>query len=396
MGDLRARINSAFRSPASAAQAQLSQDAVKQSVASALKRVVSAPPVQVVRRPEDLGIPNPFAPAVPKGVTLEDGSIVVFADGAESVVDVFRTVFHELFHRGTKVRFTRNPDYITKMLEIAAADPMVQAEVEAWKKRDDEALCGWHCTRSAGAVQFRRGLASYFAYPPSPELRFGDEREQAELFARLAALYHGNPQRMQRELPTAYEAYHDLFGTTVFGAESRVLRDVRSDSAGRGAQGGRERAGPGADGGAVPGGRVRGGDSGLDALRATVARVFGASTDGFLIEDRQLESVARSEVTKDQTQTPACKVWFGDAKVRVLEGRPNGSASDCESIFDLLESKSFGLRDLAAPQPQPKEKCSMVRSRLETTQRLSGRLSSRKDIGSNNGTQRRRNALQPD
>lgn len=90
--------------PRSLTEPQLSLDAVKQAVASALRRVVDSPAVQVVRRTEDISLVNPFA-SVPKGVTLNDGSIVVFSDGAESAVDVFRTVFHELFHRGSKARF---------------------------------------------------------------------------------------------------------------------------------------------------------------------------------------------------------------------------------------------------------------------------------------------------
>ena len=97
---------------------------------------MGAPTVQVVARPEDIGLGNPFT-SVPKGVTLNDGSVVVFSDGAESVVDVYRTVFHELFHRGSKVRFERNSDYITKMLTIAAGDETVRAEVASWKKSDD-------------------------------------------------------------------------------------------------------------------------------------------------------------------------------------------------------------------------------------------------------------------
>ncbi|TXH46821.1 MAG: hypothetical protein E6Q97_28735 [Desulfurellales bacterium] len=123
------------RAPGST-QAQLSLDAVKKTVESALRRVVGAPTVQVVARPEDIGLGNPFA-SVPKGATLNDGSVVVFSDGAESVVDVYRTVFHELFHRGSKVRFERNSDYITKMLTIAAGDETVRAEVASWKKSDD-------------------------------------------------------------------------------------------------------------------------------------------------------------------------------------------------------------------------------------------------------------------
>ena len=115
--------------------AQLSLDAVKKSVESALRRVVRAPFVRVARRPEDIGLVNPSA-RVPKGLTMPDGTIALFSDGAESVVDVFQAVFHEFFHRGTKVRFTNNADYITKLLAIASSDEVVRAEVAAWKKSE--------------------------------------------------------------------------------------------------------------------------------------------------------------------------------------------------------------------------------------------------------------------
>jgi hypothetical protein len=95
-------------------------------VHAALRRVVGEPVGRVVRRPEDIWLVNPFT-AVPKGMTLLDGSIVVFSDGAESAVDVFRTVFHELFLRGSKVHFEHNGDYINKMLTIASADETVRA-----------------------------------------------------------------------------------------------------------------------------------------------------------------------------------------------------------------------------------------------------------------------------
>ena len=127
-----------FRSirTAKSAQTKLSQDAVEKAVASALNRVVGAPKVQVVAAPADAGIDVPPG-VIPKGVTLPDGSVLIFSDSAESVLDVFQTVFHELYHRGSKVRFTSNPDYITKMLEIASKDEPVQQEVNAWKNTAD-------------------------------------------------------------------------------------------------------------------------------------------------------------------------------------------------------------------------------------------------------------------
>lgn len=108
---------------------QLSLDAVKQAVESALKRVPNAPNVKVVADPASAGIAVPSG-IIPKGVTLDDGSIIVLANAAEPVVDAFNTVFHKLFHRGSKARFTKNADYINALLDIAAADATVTRRIQ--------------------------------------------------------------------------------------------------------------------------------------------------------------------------------------------------------------------------------------------------------------------------
>lgn len=115
---------------------KLSLDAVKKSVQSALKRIPNAPTIEVHTNPGAIGLVTPNS-IVPKGVTLDNGSIVIFSDNAESVLDVFQTVFHELFHRGSKVRFTSNADYIKSMLDIAASDITVRDLVAQWKVSSD-------------------------------------------------------------------------------------------------------------------------------------------------------------------------------------------------------------------------------------------------------------------
>jgi len=64
---------------------KLSLDAVKKSVQSALKRIPNAPRIEVHPRPGSVGITPPNG-VVPKGVTLDDGSIIIFSDAAESVL----------------------------------------------------------------------------------------------------------------------------------------------------------------------------------------------------------------------------------------------------------------------------------------------------------------------
>lgn len=71
---------------AGSAQAQLSQDAVEKAVASALNRVVGAPRVQVFDSPAAAGIAVPPS-VIPKGLTLNDGSIAERADGTKSTLE---------------------------------------------------------------------------------------------------------------------------------------------------------------------------------------------------------------------------------------------------------------------------------------------------------------------
>ena len=73
-------------------------DAVVKAVQSVLKGIPNAPQIEVHHTPADAGL-NISGP-MPKGGVLPDGRIVVFSDANTGVLDVMRTVFHELFHRG--------------------------------------------------------------------------------------------------------------------------------------------------------------------------------------------------------------------------------------------------------------------------------------------------------
>ena len=67
-------------------------------MASVLKRIPNAPHVEVYRTPADAGIT--ISGPMPKGGVLQDGRVLVFTNGAESVVDVHHTVFLEIsLHR---------------------------------------------------------------------------------------------------------------------------------------------------------------------------------------------------------------------------------------------------------------------------------------------------------
>jgi hypothetical protein len=92
--------------PARPVSLQAAQDAVAQALAG----LTNAPPVNVVLNPGVVGIAHPPT-IVPMGVTNADGAVFVFSYAHRSVVDVVRTVFHELLHRGVKAIFTTNQAY---------------------------------------------------------------------------------------------------------------------------------------------------------------------------------------------------------------------------------------------------------------------------------------------
>lgn len=118
------------------APGKMSLDAIQQAAKTAVKGVPNAPVIEVFANPAAAGIA--VAPGVsPMGGTLPDGRILLFADQIGSVLDVHQTVFHELFHRGAKVRFTRNTDYIAAMLDLAANDGTVRRLASGWKVSTD-------------------------------------------------------------------------------------------------------------------------------------------------------------------------------------------------------------------------------------------------------------------
>jgi len=113
----------------------LTHDAAFKAVQSVLKDIPNAPHIEVHRTPSDAGlsIPGPM----PKGGVLKDGRIVVFSGANTGTLDVMRTVFHELFHRGLKSYFATNADYVKFMLGLATDHAVVRRGAEAWKKSAD-------------------------------------------------------------------------------------------------------------------------------------------------------------------------------------------------------------------------------------------------------------------
>jgi len=116
----------------------LALDCVNHSMQEALSGIRGAPPVEVVVRPSDIGMAVP-AGSVGYGITLGSGDIYVFQSAIGSDMDVFKTVFHELFYPGIRVVVPKNK-YVQTIHDLARGDSRIlqYARTEsAWRVRFD-------------------------------------------------------------------------------------------------------------------------------------------------------------------------------------------------------------------------------------------------------------------
>ena len=137
----------------------------QQLVKEALAGIRNAPPVHTVLSAAELGRD---APDGVMGVTTRDGSVFVVASGHGSDIEVFRTVFHELFHKGLR-NVLPQADYVRAMLDLAKRDARLQRYAVEWKKSDaadsqyaaliDEGFSGSELTAQFEALATEEGLA---------------------------------------------------------------------------------------------------------------------------------------------------------------------------------------------------------------------------------------------
>lgn len=90
--------------------------------------------ITVVANPQAVGMTAPDG-VVPAGVLGSDGKVYLFADNLANELDVFKTVFHELFHLGLSKTLGQGA-YIQQMLKFKL-DPLVRQYAERWKKTTD-------------------------------------------------------------------------------------------------------------------------------------------------------------------------------------------------------------------------------------------------------------------
>ena len=121
---------------------------VEQLVQQALAGLRNPPPIKTIRSPADIGLVVPPTDRV-FGYTVRGGDIYVFQSGMGSDLDVFETVFHELFHAGVH-NVLDGQDYVQAMLDLAKRDRRVQEYANNWKKDAPEAAQQLQALREGG------------------------------------------------------------------------------------------------------------------------------------------------------------------------------------------------------------------------------------------------------
>lgn len=290
-----------YRAPDSAAPARpLSLDRVNQLVQEALSGIRGAPPVEVAVRPSDIGLQPPPG-SVGYGVTLSSGDIYVFQSAMASDMDVFRTVFHELFHRGVRVVVPK-AQYVQTMLDLAKGDSRIQQLAIEWKKTEvgqqqrenlrERGYTGAELTAQYEALAIEEALAEV-AEELKAEGRVGTKPKS------LTIRYLANWLAKVADLAGMKKLAQHIRGMTYNEAERFVMSAI-------------DRSGE-----PVP-------RAGVNNMRSEDAKAG------------------------DQTQTEAFKRWFKDSKVVDADGKPlrvfHGTGGD----FSVFTRERAGATSRAA------------------------------------------------
>lgn len=314
-GEERARINAAFDKLAATIKTKetekgvamfssadstlpakpLSLDRVNQLVQEALSGIRGAPPVEVTAHPADVGLQVP-AGSVGYGVTLRSGDIYVFQSAMGSDLDVFKTVFHELFHRGVRVLVPKG-QYVQTMLDLAKGDSRIQQLAIEWKNTEmgqkqkenlrQQGYTGAELTGQYEALAIEEALAAV--------------AEEIKAEGRLGS----KPKNMTiRFLANWLAKLADLAGMKKL---AQGIRNMSYNEAERFVMSAIDRSGE-----PVQAGRT-------DNLSAKQAAQAG-----------------------DQTQTENFRRWFGDSKVVDAEGKPLVVYHGTEADFSVFDPEKIG------------------------------------------------------
>lgn len=160
---------------------------------------------------------------VPAKLDVAEGVIHYNKNWQFSKADGAQFIAEELFHALDVVSEGKTLSASSKRLHTITGDIYLES-----KKHFDD----------------RGKYFQYLAYPIS-ELDHPDlsaHRRQAELFARLVALYSGDLDKIRTQLPAAYEAYHGIFKASRSGVNDEVSRKVWNLARSHRQMGGKHRA----------------------------------------------------------------------------------------------------------------------------------------------------------
>lgn len=110
---------------------RMTQAAVLQEVGNRIDQFAHQPAVVV--RPTAEGVLPGATKADAVSGAVHDGKIYLFLDQLADVLDVQRTLFHELFHYGLRKIFTRD-EFIQEMRTLYDRDAWIKSRADAWVK----------------------------------------------------------------------------------------------------------------------------------------------------------------------------------------------------------------------------------------------------------------------
>ena len=167
-------------------------------------------------------------------------------------------------------------------------------------------------------------FAKFFAYPLI-ENDLTDSVKKAELFARLAVLYFGDPASMQRHLPIAYGAFNGIFRSSAHPVSGEISRSVWSFSR-RSSPLVREHGAGGSNGNRNGNGAQDGERAELERLRETIrvsfeARKYGAKVYFTRLDTRSFKTRLAAYKEKQRASAESDRIASVRHRLKAAEDR---------------------------------------------------------------------------
>ncbi|SHL43508.1 hypothetical protein SAMN05216428_102398 [Nitrosospira sp. Nsp11] len=213
----------------------------------------------------------------------------------------------------------------------------------------------------------KSAYTEFLSYPLGDN-SLSDSVKKAELFARLAVLYFGEPARMQRYLPTAYGAFNEIFRFSINPVTGEISRSLWSFAGGRPPLGS-EHGASGQDVSGNGGISQSGQRAELGRLRKSIWRVFKADPLGGKVSFSRVDtrsfksrlqaykekSARKSESPKfsrDAAQIAETRNRLKAASAKSKQAAKQGglSVSDVKKFIEPLQQAGFKKINIAATQ----------------------------------------------